>query len=87
MRIADQEEARLVTANRFLILHSAAWDVIMTDAKKIVYLDCNPGPYLMWIGPEFRQAVFLQLARYLVAFARSGRLEEASERVERWRPS
>lgn len=75
MRIADQEEARLVTANRFLVLHSAAWDVIMTDAKLIVYLDRNPGPYLMWIGPEIRLAVFRQLAKYLVAFARAERLE------------
>ncbi len=74
MRIADQEEARLVTANRFLVLHSAAWDVIMKDAKMIVYLDRNPGPYLMWIGPEFRMAVFRQLAKYLVAFGRAGRL-------------
>lgn len=85
LRLTDEEEARIVRANRFLGLHYAAWDVIVDGRGEAKYLDCNPGPYVMWIGPEFRAAVFRQLAVYMVGFALSGSLEEASSRVVAWR--
>jgi glutathione synthase/RimK-type ligase-like ATP-grasp enzyme len=86
IKLADEEEDRIVRANRFLGLHYAAWDVILTPTGRVVYLDCNIGPYVMWIGPEFRRAVFRQLATYLVGFAETGSLDEASGRVRPHRP-
>lgn len=80
------EQQRIVTATRRLGLHYAAWDLIVTDEGRHVYLDCNPGPYLLWIGPEFVAAVLTQLARYLVAYARTGSLPAAAARVEPWSP-
>ena len=82
----ESEERRIVAAHRFLGLHYSAWDVIAAEDGRYVYLDCNSGPYVMWIGPEYRSHVFRQLARYLVTFARSGDIDKASEAVEAWKP-
>ncbi|WP_192499456.1 ATP-grasp domain-containing protein [Skermanella pratensis] len=72
------EEAAIVRANQALGLHYAAWDAILDDDGKLTYLDCNPGPFVMWLPPEHRHTVFGALARYLVAFARTGTLEAAA---------
>ncbi len=87
IRLPEAEEAKIVEANRFLGLHYAAWDVILDDSGTLTYLDCNPGPFVMWIGPDFRREVFLQLAGYLIAFARTGSVQEASGAVAPWRPA
>ncbi len=86
-KLPDAEEAKLVRANRSLGLHFAAWDVLVGESGRYSYLDCNPGPYLMWIGPENVRAVFGGLARYLIAYAETGSVEEASKRVEPFTPS
>ncbi|MGD0088860.1 MAG: ATP-grasp domain-containing protein [Planctomycetota bacterium] len=80
-RLPVAAERDLVRANRLLGIHFAAWDVILADDGRAVCLDCNPGPYLMWIGQEFVRAVYGQLARYLVAYARTRSLAQASARV------
>ncbi|WP_320170662.1 ATP-grasp domain-containing protein [Maridesulfovibrio sp.] len=77
-----EEKERIVQATRFLGLHYAAWDVMASADGRYVYLDCNPGPYVMWIGKENRALVFRQLARYLVGYARTGSVEEASALVK-----
>jgi len=85
-KLPEEEEERIVSANQFLGLHYAAWDIIVTDDNRCVYLDCNPGPYVMWIGPVFRKYVFKQLARYMITYAGSGCLHTAASKVERWKP-
>jgi len=82
MRLPEAEEKKIARANRALNLHFAAWDVIQSDDGKLYYLDCNPGPYVMWIGPENVTAVFSQLAHYMIHFAKSGSLAEASASVQ-----
>ena len=77
---AASQEA-LVRANRLQGLHFAAWDVILADDGRTVCLDCNPGPYLLWIGPEFVRAVYCQVARYLIAYAQTRSVTEAAARV------
>jgi len=67
-----------VEATRFLKLHYAAWDGILGHDGRLYLLDCNPGPYVMWLPEAFRRPVFASLARYLVTFARSGSIEAAS---------
>lgn len=84
-KLPDEEEVRIVAANRFLGLHYAAWDIIVTDDFRYVYLDCNRGPYVMWIGPVFRKHVFKQLARFMVSYAQSGCLQTAASKVEPWK--
>jgi glutathione synthase/RimK-type ligase-like ATP-grasp enzyme len=80
-RLPEAEAERIVSANRLLGLHYAAWDIIAAADGRYVYLDCNPGPYVMWIGPAYRRAVFEQLAAYMVAFATTGCLSEAAGRI------
>ena len=63
------EAAAIVRATRFLGLHYAAWDAIEGGDGRLRYLDCNPGPFVMWLPEAARQTVFGALARYLVAFA------------------
>lgn len=75
------EAAAIVRANRFLGLHYAAWDAIQGDDGRLTYLDCNPGPFMMWLPESYRRMVFTQLARYLVGFARTGSLEAAAAAV------
>jgi len=70
--------AAAVRATRLLELHYAAWDGILADDGQLYLLDCNPGPYVMWLPEAFRQPVFAALARYLVTFAQSGSLAAAS---------
>ncbi|MEA1938452.1 MAG: ATP-grasp domain-containing protein, partial [Pseudomonadota bacterium] len=79
--IAPEEAERLVAANRFLGLHYAAWDGIVDSQGRLVYLDCNPGPNLMWLCEDHRKAVFSCLATYLVTFSRSGSIETACNSV------
>ena len=81
-----EEAQRMVRANHHMGLHYAAWDIIDAGGGKYVYLDCNPGPYVMWIGPDFVRVVFHQLALYMVTFAQTGSLEEAAKRVTPWQP-
>jgi hypothetical protein len=82
LKLPDAEEQKLVRANRMLGIHFAAWDIMAADDGRYFGLDCNPGPYCMWIGPDFVRAVFRQLARYLVAFARTRSVADACARVE-----
>ncbi len=86
IKLPDEDAARIAACNRFLGLHYAAWDVIMSDEGDIKYLDCNPGPFVMWIGLEFRTAVFEELAKYMITFAETGSVEEASRGVSAWTP-
>lgn len=86
MELPPVEAERIARCNRFLGLHFAAWDIIESTDGRYYYLDCNPGPFVMWIGPENVQAVFRQLARYLITFAQTGSIESAAARVEPWRP-
>jgi hypothetical protein len=86
VKLTNDVEKKIVQANRFLGLHFAAWDIIESPSGGYTYLDCNPGPYVMWIGTEFVEAVFRQLAAYMISFARSGSLSEASSKVVPWLP-
>ena len=81
IRLPEDEQVRIVRANRALGLHYSAWDIIEAADGRYAYLDCNPGPYILWTGAEFSRAVLAQLAEYMVAFADSGSLAEASMRV------
>lgn len=67
-----EEADAIVRANRFLGLHYAAWDAIEGEDGRLRYLDCNPGPFVMWLPETARRVVFGALAHYLVAFARDG---------------
>jgi glutathione synthase/RimK-type ligase-like ATP-grasp enzyme len=84
-KLPETAEAVLVRANKLLGLHFAAWDVMLTGDGQAVCLDCNPGPYVMWIGAEFVSAVYSQLARYLIGYAKTHSVSEAAARVTPYR--
>ena len=75
------EAAAIVRANRMLGLHYAAWDAIIGPDGRLCYLDCNPGPFVMWLPDAARAVVFSKLARYLVAFAHTQSVAEASAAI------
>jgi glutathione synthase/RimK-type ligase-like ATP-grasp enzyme len=77
INLTQEQEAELVNANRLLGLKFTAWDVIIDENGKIFLLDCNPGPYIYWIGGYFTRLVKAELAKYLVTFAETGSLEQA----------
>lgn len=81
--LPEEECAAIVRVNRFLGLHYAAWDAIQDDSGRLCYLDCNPGPFVMWLPPAWRHHIFSALARSLVTFAQTGSLEAASAAVPR----
>lgn len=87
MQLPEAEAKRIVRANRALGLHFAAWDVLEAKDGRYVYLDCNPGPFILWIGPENTRVVLRALARYLLTFARTRSLEEAAAVVQPWHPN
>lgn len=80
--LAEAEQDAIVRATAALGLHYAGWDAILDDAGCLHYLDCNPGPNLMWLQPAHRSAVLAQLARFLVAAAATGSRAAAAARVE-----
>lgn len=85
IKLPEEEEQQIVKAHRMLGLHYSAWDIVAADDGRYIYLDCNSGPYVMWIGPEFAKYVFKQLAAYMVTFASTKNMEKASEKVEPWK--
>lgn len=81
VKLPDEEEERIVRANRALGLHYSAWDIIESHDGRYVYLDCNPGPYILWTGPKFSRVVMEQLAQYMMVYARTGSVAQASAGV------
>ena len=81
IRLDPAEAQVMVAANRFLGLHYAAWDAIEGEDGRLRLLDCNPGPFVMWLPPAARRMVFGGLARYLVSFAETGSLDAAARAV------
>jgi hypothetical protein len=86
-RLPDDAAAKLVRATHFLGAQFAAWDILATNDGGYYYLDCNPGPYIMWIGDDNMKAVLRQLAVFMIAYARTESLAEAAAKVVPWRPS
>jgi hypothetical protein len=82
VELDEVAEAQLARANALLGSHFAAWDAIRTPAG-MVLLDCNPGPYLGWIGERFARLVLHETARFLLAWCRTRSLEAASSAVRR----
>jgi hypothetical protein len=76
----------VVAATRSLGLHFAAWDAILTEDGRAMLLDCNPGPYLMWIGDRNVRAVYGRLAAFMIRYALSGSRAEAAALVEPCEP-
>lgn len=77
-----ESEARAVAdATRFLGLHYAAWDGILDADGRLSLLDCNPGPFVMWLPDHNRRAVFGALARYLITYSSTGSLDAAESAV------
>lgn len=87
LELPDQEQQRIVRANRSLGLHFATWDVLATEDGRHVYLDCNAGSYLMWVGEEYARFVLRQLAVYLLSYAHTHSVAAASDQVKVWLPS
>lgn len=80
--LPDEAQAqRIVRASRLLGLHFSAWDVIQTIDGRFVFLDCNPGPYILWIGKDLAGKVFEQLASYMVTYAKTGCEQKASSAI------
>ena len=86
VKLPPAEEERIVRANRALGLHYAAWDIIEAKDGSYVYLDCNPGPYILWTGPVFSRIVMEQLAEYMIAYSRTRSVSAASAAVRPYRP-
>ncbi len=85
LKLPEAVEDAVVRANRMLGLHYSAWDII-GEGDSYYFLDCNPGPYIMWIGPQFVHTVFENLGRYMITFCNTGSVEQASASVQAWQP-
>jgi hypothetical protein len=79
--LKQKHENQIVKANKLLGVKYSAWDAIVDDKDKINLLDCNPGPYIWWIGSYFTRMVMSELAKYLVAYANSGSIEDANSAI------
>ncbi|MBU2488992.1 MAG: hypothetical protein KKA60_06340 [Proteobacteria bacterium] len=70
----------LVSATRRLGLWYAAWDAVLCRETPVL-LDCNPGPYVLWLGLDHARKIFLELAGFLVEFARTQSVDRAARSV------
>ncbi len=82
-KLPDNEEEKIVKATHSLGLNYAAWDILAAKDGRFAYLDCNPGPFILWIGKENTRAVFQRLADYMIGFAETGSIKQACAAVTR----
>lgn len=80
-KLPEMEEEKIVKATHSLGLNYAAWDILAAKDGRFAYLDCNPGPFILWIGIENTRAVFHRLADYMIRFAETGSLVDACAAV------
>lgn len=80
-KLPDSEEEKIVKATHSLGLNYAAWDILAAKDGRFAYLDCNPGPFILWIGRENTRAVFQRLADYMIRFSQTGSMQEACAAV------
>lgn len=64
---AVQEDIRC--ANRLLGLHFSAWDILLDKDGNGFLVDCNPGPYILWIGSHYARYVMRRLGQYMIGWA------------------
>ncbi len=76
-KLPFDEEQKIVKATHFLGLKYAAWDILAAKDGRFAYLDCNPGPFILWIGKKNTRAVFKQLANFMIEYAKTKSLETA----------
>ncbi len=81
-KLPDDEEEKIVRATHFLGLNYAAWDILAAKDGRFAYLDCNPGPFILWIGKENTRAVFQRLADFMIEYSNSKSLETAYRAVK-----
>lgn len=79
--LSREHEEEIVRANSMLDLHFSAWDAILEPGGRLVLLDCNPGPYILWIGLDLADKILEQFAVYMVTYGRTGSLEAAASAV------
>ncbi len=79
--LPDIEEEKIVNATHFLGLQYAAWDILAAKDGRFAYLDCNPGPFILWIGEKNTQAVFKQLANFMIEYSNSKSLQKAYNKI------
>ena len=80
-KLPDIEEDKIVKATHSLGLNYAAWDILAAKDGRFAYLDCNPGPFILWIGKENTRAVFERLANYMIEYSETGSMDEACKAV------
>lgn len=72
VRLSHEHEMLIARANRILGLHFSAWDVIVSSEGRLYLLDCNPGPYIWWIGPYYSRIVMSALSRLMACYIDKG---------------
>lgn len=81
-KLPGEEEDKIVRATHFLGLKFAAWDILAAKDGRFAYLDCNPGPFILWIGKENTRAVFQRLADFMIDYSNSRSLKSAYEAIK-----
>ncbi len=73
----------IIEVNRLYNIYYSAWDIII-DKKtgQGFLLDCNPGPYIYWIGDYYTRKVMGELAKYFKNFDKTTSLAQAEKAVK-----
>lgn len=74
-------EEEIAKINELLGIYYSAWDIILTEDGEGFLLDCNPGPYIMWIGNSYARIVLRCLAEFIKNYLKSGIIEKANETI------
>ncbi len=79
--LSEEQSEEIVRANRMLGLHYSAWDAIQEPGGRLVLLDCNPGPHILWIGLDLADKILEQLAIYMTTYGSTACLKTAASAV------
>lgn len=82
IQLSPEHKEMINRANKFLNLQFSAWDVIIDKLHNIYLLDCNPGPYIWWIGPYYSRIVLSNLAELISSYIDHGSIKEYAFHAE-----
>lgn len=79
--LPEEITKEVIKANKYYNIHYSAWDVILDKKGNYFLLDCNPGPYIYWLGSYFTRYVMSTLAGFIKNYFSCNCIKAVSEEL------
>lgn len=82
IELSESQKSQVIKANKYFGINFSAWDAIIDKNNEIFLIDCNPGPYIWWIGPYFTRYVMSHLAKFMITYSQTKDIDEANNSLD-----